>query len=56
MMMVPQIHHIYVWIWCDYSMAEKSTLLHIKFPLIRPSLAFILLQIDLIGLLEGCVA
>jgi len=36
--------------------AEKSTRLPIKFPLIRPSFALSLLQIDLIGLPERCVA
>ena len=36
--------------------AEKSTLFPIKFPLTRPSFAFNLLQIDLIGCPERCVA
>lgn len=36
--------------------AEKSTLFPIKLPLIRPSFALSLLQIDLIGLPDLCVA
>lgn len=36
--------------------AEKSTRFPIKFPLIRPSLALSLLQIDLMGLPDLCVA
>lgn len=36
--------------------AEKSTLFPIKFPLILPSFALSLLQIDLMGLPDLCVA
>ena len=36
--------------------AEKSTRLPIKLPLIRPSLALSLLQIDLLGRPDLCVA
>lgn len=36
--------------------AEKSTRLPIKLPLIRPSFAFSLLQIDFIGRPDLCVA
>lgn len=36
--------------------AEKSTRFPIKFPLIRPSFALSLLQMDLMGLPDLCVA